>query len=179
MQLLAAGQSAETTDWATVYVTLIVGVLAAGGALAGVVISQSAERRKAARDRALQRRTTSATLRASLYAAESASLRTALAEYLNLSYEVTSAHRQAMTSLAPWPGEMWDVVMREDVLYNTVRLLLDESKQTHRDLQRTLDILRSESSDVAWLDRRDAVVAAAGRAMRVDSEEILSLLEAS
>jgi hypothetical protein len=164
--LLGGAKSHGEASWATAIMSLVVGVLAAGGALAGVLLTQRAERLRAEQDRVLQRRTTSATLRASLYESESQVLRAALAEHLTLTYAVDSGFRDALQSGRPWPGDKMDLVEREDRLYNQIQLLLDEGVPAHRALLEDISRLRDARSDVLWVTRRDAVVASATNALR-------------
>lgn len=163
-------------DWATVVTTLIVGVLAAGAALGGVWFTQRTERQKAAEDRAAQATVTAATLRANLHGTQSQNLRTALAEHLSLTGRIDPAYRVAMSSGAPWPGEMNAAVEREDVMYNLIRLYLDVSRRGHRQLLSDVQEVRNSTSDILWTTRRDAVINSATRALKEDSEEILMVL---
>lgn len=168
--------SVPSSDASTAITSLIVGLITASAALGGVLVTQRGERRRAALDRQLQRVTTSATLRASLYQGESESLRAALAEHLNLTYSIDAGYRHAMNRGLPWPGEMMEIVDREDRLFNLIRLLLDDGRESHRQLLAQLDDLRDSSSKTLWIYRRDAVVKSAVKALRVDESQIIDLL---
>lgn len=169
--------TADGTDWATILSTLVVGLLAATAAIAGVLITQRAERAKAKHDRELQQRTTIATLRASIYDDESSGLRSALAEYLTLTYNVEMNFKMAMSNKLPWPGDHMDLVNREDQLYNSLQLLLDAERPSHAALIQDLGELRNARSDRYWTDRRDAVLVSAREVLRDQSSQIMSALD--
>ena len=165
-----------SSNASTAITSLIVGLIAASAALGGILVTQRAERKRAALDRQLQRVTTSATLRASLYKGESETLRAALAEHLNLTHSIDTGYRNAMNRGLPWPGDLMEVVDREDQLFNLIRLLLDEGQESHRQLLTQLDDLRDSSSKTLWIDRRDAAVKFAVKALRADEDQIIDLL---
>jgi hypothetical protein len=119
------------------------------------------------------RRNTISTLRASLFEKESAVLREALAEHLSLTYQIDAGYRHAMRANRPWPGELLEVVEREDRLYNLIRLELDQDREGHDHLLEAIDRLRAEKSEDPWTDRRDAVVEAAVGALRADVRRAL------
>jgi hypothetical protein len=108
----------------TVVVSLIASVLTAAATLTGVFLAMRT-----------QRLTTLSTLRVSLIEDQSTRLRDALADELTLTYEVEHHHRVAGQNNQPWPGEHWDLVTREDRLYNKVLLHLDETRDAHHVLR--------------------------------------------
>jgi hypothetical protein len=164
------------TNWTTLVTTVFIGLLSAGAALGGVLMTQRSERKKASLDRTLQRNTTAATLRTALYKTQSDDLREALAEYMTLEYKVHEGYSDAMREGLAWPGDMYDDVDRESVLFSSIRLLLDNDRDTHRQLLKDLEKMRRIKSDELWIDLRDQVINSATKAFSADSSEILSLL---
>jgi hypothetical protein len=78
----------------------------------------------------------------------------------------------------PWPGnqENTEMVNREDNLYALISLLLDETKETHRDLMQAIDVLHQDSSTLNWNEHRDEIARRTRFALATDAENIFALI---
>jgi hypothetical protein len=100
------------------------------------------------------------TIRANLFESETTKLREALGEYLPLTYFIDQGWRRyILDETAGWPGNLYDEVAREDVLFTKIRLMLDVRSGTGARILKLLEDLRDVRSDTLWIERRDAVIA--------------------
>jgi hypothetical protein len=119
-----------------------------------------------------------ATLRTSLYNDEATKLREAIAEFFAREYCIKYGWSEAMRLHQPWPGnqENTEMVNREDNLYALISLLLDETKETHRDLMQAIDVLHQDSSTLNWNEHRDEIARRTRFALATDAENIFALI---
>ncbi len=87
-----------------------------------------------------------------------------LSEYLSNSYFIDTGYRvfKSSTDTAKnWPGEHWEYVKKEDLLYNKIRLRLNPANEHDEVLIAQLEALRDLDSAEEWIRRRDRVIQAA------------------
>ena len=97
-----------------------------------------------------------------------------LSEYLANSYWFESAYHHSRSTGETWPGEHLDLVKREDLLYNKIRLRLDPHHPLDLKLSQDLEKLRDTGSKELWIARRDHVVDSARSAFAAKWLQVLS-----
>lgn len=104
-------------------------------------------------------------------------LRSDLAEFCTLTYDVETAYKWAVHHKVPWPGDKMDVVNQVDVLYGRLMLRLDTRKPSQRDLADAVRGLMATESQELWIERRDRTLELATVTFSTRWTEILGEVE--
>ena len=97
----------------------------------------------------------------------------ALSHYMSNSYHVDSGYRAAKMRSGTWPGEHWEEVKLEDLLYNKIRLRLTPEDPLDMELVKNLENLRDFDSKQIWAERRNSVTESAQRVFAAKWAHIL------
>lgn len=109
------------------------------------------------------RENTVSSLRVGAAEVEIAALREKISEYMLIVYDVEIAYKDAMMNAKPYPGDNYDKVKREALLWQSIRLHLRVDSEAHRQLLAALEELRNNHESF-WVDRSADVISKANAA---------------
>lgn len=102
-------------------------------------------------------------------------LKTALAKHITLTYSMDSNYKGFKYNGRPLPPDHYDEAIKEDRLFNLIRLNLNPDEPTHMLLLESINELRNGDSQELWTTRRDQVIARATAAFARDRQKTLGL----
>jgi hypothetical protein len=107
------------------------------------------------------RRNTLSSLHVGVIESTISELKSALAKWLTLTYSMDAAYQGKKYNNRDFPPGHVELALREDELYNLIRLQLDSNEPVHQQLLEAIIELRNGDSKEIWTVRRDAVISRA------------------
>lgn len=95
-----------------------------------------------------------------------------ISHYIPLTYEISNAYKDAMKNNTPWPGEHYELLLKEDTLRNRILLRLNPDISLHHELAALLDELRDSNHKTAWTDRRNRLQDCTRKVLRKEWEHL-------
>lgn len=123
----------------------------------------------------MMRKNTLSNLKASAVDSMLAGLRKTLAKYLNLTYTIDRNFNANKFNEVPFPSDHEEVMMREDRLFNLIRLYLRPDNNNHKKLLEAIEHLRNLEDDDIWISKRDNVVSKAVKMFSVEQQKLFKV----
>lgn len=95
-----------------------------------------------------------------------------ISNYIPLTYETSIAYKEAMQNNTAWPGEYYNLLLKEDTLRNRILLRLNMDLPLHHELALLLDELRDSNHEASWIDRRDRLQECTRKILREEWEQL-------